>query len=52
MKKQYEKPMAEKIDFNYKETIVASGGGGKIGKNTVEACWNGKISLTDGCRPK
>ena len=25
MKKQYEKPMAEKIVFNYTETIVASG---------------------------
>ena len=24
MKKQYTQPMAEKIEFNYKETIVAS----------------------------
>ncbi len=26
MKKQYEQPVAEKLEFNYKETIVASGG--------------------------
>lgn len=52
MKKQYTQPMAEKIEFNYKETIVASGGNGMVGKNTIQACWKGFISLDDGCRPK
>ncbi len=29
MKRTYEKPFAEKIEFNYENTVVASNGGGK-----------------------
>ncbi len=32
MKKQYEKPTAEKLDFDYRETVVASAGNGDVGQ--------------------
>lgn len=42
MKKQYEQPMAEKLEFNYKETIVASNtpAGLKEGSN-INGCYDG-----------
>ena len=31
-KKEYLKPTAEKLNFDYKENVVASGGNGDVGK--------------------
>ena len=50
MKKQYEQPMAEKIEFNYKETIVASGGfdNAKKGKNNP-GCYKANMNGERNC---
>ena len=52
MKKQYEQPMAEKIEFNYRETIVASEtkptAGIKQGKNNP-GCYKGNASYERNC---
>ncbi len=32
MKKKYEKPFAEKMEFDYRETVIASIGSGDVGK--------------------
>lgn len=32
MKRKYEKPFAEKMEFDYRETVVASFGNGDVGK--------------------
>ena len=49
MKKQYEQPVAEKLEFNYKETIVASGGLHE-GAN-VNGCYHGANSKKSDCTP-
>ena len=56
MKKQYEQPMAEKIEFNYRETIVASGSdtpGGILKRESGgnNGCWDSNKNGTTGCTP-
>ena len=57
MKKQYEQPMAEKIEFNYRETVIASGGGTVIvklknnGTYGGNGCYSGDKNATTGCHP-
>ena len=52
MRKQYEKPQAEKIEFNYTDVVVASGFGnlkdGKTGPS-ANACYNGKHKGPNAC---
>ena len=54
MKKIYEQPMAEKIEFNYRETIVASGNNDTPGlvlkrqSGGNNGCWSGN---KNGSRP-
>lgn len=53
MKKQYEKPMAEKVEFNYKETIVASNTPGNLKSGNGDgSCFSGKHGFDGGCTPK
>lgn len=42
MKKEYDTPKAEKLEFNYQESVVASGSlmDGKEG-NAVNGCYDG-----------
>ena len=54
MKKQYAQPMAEKIDFNYRDTVVASGkdfGNLKPVPNGNSGCYHGNKSAERGCTP-
>ena len=54
MKKQYTQPMAEKIDFNYRDTVVASGkdfGNLKPVPNGNSGCYHGNKSAERGCTP-
>ena len=52
MKKQYEQPMAEKIEFNYKDTVVASTtpGGLHEGAN-INGCYHAANSNKPDCIP-
>ena len=50
MKKEYNTPKAEKLDFNYQETVVASGGL-KEGSN-VNGCYDGaNANPSKNCTP-
>ena len=56
MKKQYETPKAEKIEFNYLNPVVASGErsmGGILKRQSGgnNGCWNGNKNGTTGCTP-
>ena len=56
MKKQYEQPMAEKIEFNYRNTVVASGSGPDVGNlkpipNGNSGCYHSNNSAERGCDP-
>ena len=53
MKKQYTQPMAEKIDFNYRDTVVASGpkfGNLKPNPRGNNGCYKAS-NLKHGCEP-
>ena len=41
MKKEYETPRAEKMEFNYLETIVASNPGGLKAGSDINGCYKG-----------
>lgn len=49
MKKTYEAPKAEKLDFNYRDTVTASGGNLKPGAN-INGCHTGS-NANKGCTP-
>ena len=53
MKKEYSVPKAEKIEFNYQETIIASGTEGILKKKAHggNGCWKGNMNGTTGCTP-
>ena len=54
MKKEYDAPKAEKIEFNYQETIIASGASGLVLKRDSggnNGCWSGNKNGTTGCTP-
>ena len=61
MKKKYETPKAEMLEFKYEETIVASGDNGEIeptgngkGKgNSINSCAKGNgAEINSGCDPR
>ncbi len=54
MKKEYTEPKAEKVEFNYADTVVASGVGVvdavEVGKNNANACFTGNHNnVNTGC---
>ena len=52
MKKEYEAPKAEKMEFDYEENVVASNGNLKDGGGGTN-CFSGKHSLDNtNCSPK
>lgn len=55
MKKEYDAPKAEKIEFNYQETIIASGSDtGLVLKRQSggnNGCWSGNKNGKTGCTP-
>ncbi len=54
MRKQYEKPQAEKIEFNYTDVVVASSAGvkGQIGHPGGNGCYSHNKNASTGCIPK
>lgn len=53
MKKDYEKPEVEKVEFDYKDTVVASGSTGEVqvGKKNKNACYTHNTSnVYTGCQ--
>lgn len=58
MKKDYGKPEAEKVEFDYKDTVVASGGNGstgevEVGKKNKNACYTHNTNnVYNGCQGK
>ena len=48
MKKEYKTPLAEKLEFNYSENIVASGGNkGTLTDQATTAWWTCETRYTD-----
>ena len=47
MKKEYNAPKAEKLDFNYQETIVASGAGSLKEGSNINGCYDGANANPD-----
>lgn len=54
MKKEYDAPKAEKIEFNYQETIIASGSSTGIlkGGDGGNGCYKGNKNATTNCQPQ
>ena len=53
MKRRYEEPKAEKIEFNYQETVVASSTGSLKEGSDINGCYKGaNASKPDQCTPQ
>ena len=47
MKREYKKPLAEKLEFNYSDNVVASGGQGALTDQATTAWWKCQTRYTD-----
>ena len=47
MKKEYEIPKAEMMDFDYKETVVASGNGSNLTDAATTQWWKCETRIVD-----
>lgn len=53
MKKEYESPKAEKMDFDYREAVVASDNENALARLFESNCYNGNDGPNiSNCRPK
>ena len=47
MKREYKTPLAEKLEFDYSDNVVASGGAGTLTDQATTAWWKCETRYTD-----
>ena len=47
MKREYKTPLAEKLEFNYSDNVVASGGPGALTDQATTAWWKCETRYAD-----
>ena len=47
MKREYKTPLAEKLEFDYSDNVVASGGTGTLTDQATTAWWKCQTRYTD-----